>query len=99
FDFVRGAEDLDAVLDKFPADKILSVGVVEGRNIWKNDYDASLAILEKAKAVVGTDRLWVAPSCSLLHSPVTLANEPKLDDEIKNWLAFADQKLAELVDL
>lgn len=99
FDFVRGAEDIDAVLAKFPKDKILSVGIVEGRNIWKNHYDASLAVLEKAKTVVGADRLWIAPSCSLLHSPVTLKNEPKLDDELKNWLAFADQKLVEVVDL
>ncbi len=99
FDFVRGAEDIDAVLAKFPADKILSAGIVEGRNIWKNHYDASLAVLEKAKAAVGADRLWVAPSCSLMHSPVTLANEPKLDDELKGWLAFADQKLEEVADL
>jgi 5-methyltetrahydropteroyltriglutamate--homocysteine methyltransferase len=99
FDFVRGVEDADAVLKNFPKDKILSVGVVEGRNIWKNNYDTSLAVLAKAKAAVGADRLWVAPSCSLMHSPVTLANEPKLDDELKNWLAFADQKLNEVVDL
>ncbi len=99
FDFVRGAEDIDAVLAKFPADKILSVGIVEGRNIWKNDYDASLAVLERAKATVGADRLWVAPSCSLMHSPVTLANEPKLDDELKSWLSFADQKLDEVAEL
>nr|WP_256200577.1 hypothetical protein [Verrucomicrobium spinosum] len=76
FDFVRGAEDIDAVLAKFPQDKILSVGIVEGRNIWKNHYDASLEVLAKARAAVGADRLWVAPSCSLMHSPVTLANEP-----------------------
>ena len=98
FDFVRGAEDTDVVLAKYPQDKVLSVGIVEGRNIWKNNYDASLAVLQKAKAAVG-DRLWVAPSCSLLHSPITLNNEPKLDDELKNWLAFADQKLLEVVDL
>lgn len=99
FDFVRGAEDIDSILANFPEDKILSVGVVEGRNIWKNNYKASLAVLEKAKAAVGADRLWVAPSCSLIHSPVTLENEPKLDDELKNWLAFADQKLVEVVEL
>eukprot|EP00127_Corallochytrium_limacisporum_P005453 Clim_evm1s206 gene=Clim_evmTU1s206 len=98
FDFVRGAEDLDSVLAKFPQDKILSVGIVEGRNIWRNDYDASLALLKKAKATVG-DRLWLAPSCSLMHSPITLKNECKLDDELKNWLSFADEKLAEVVDL
>lgn len=98
FDFMRGAEDIDTVLKKFHQDKILSVGIVEGRNIWKNDYDSSLAVLQKAKAVVG-DRLWIAPSCSLLHSPITLKHEQELDDELKNWLAFADQKLIEVVDL
>jgi 5-methyltetrahydropteroyltriglutamate--homocysteine methyltransferase len=99
FDFVRGAEDIDAVLAKFPKDKILSVGIVEGRNVWKNDYDSSLAVLQKAKAAVGAERLWVAPSCSLLHAPITLKNESKLDSELKDWLAFADQKLVEVTDL
>jgi len=99
FDFVRGVEDVDAVLSSFAPEKILSVGIVEGRNIWKNNYDASLEILQKAKAAVGGERLWLAPSCSLLHSPVTLDNELKLDGELKNWLAFADQKLLEVVDL
>jgi len=98
FDFVRGSEDIDAVLEKFPKDKILSAGVVEGRNIWKNDYDASLAVLKKLKTALG-DRLWVAPSCSLLHSPITLENETKLDEELKEWLAFADQKLIEVTEL
>lgn len=98
FDFVRGAEDIDTVLTKFPDDKILSAGIVEGRNIWKNNYDASLAVLEKARAAVG-DRLWIAPSCSLLHSPITLKNESKLDEELKSWLAFADEKLVEIAEL
>ncbi|MEM9281779.1 MAG: 5-methyltetrahydropteroyltriglutamate--homocysteine S-methyltransferase [Verrucomicrobiota bacterium] len=99
FDFVRGPEDIDAVLANFPKDKILSAGIVEGRNIWRNQYSDSLAVLEKAKATVGADRLWVAPSCSLIHSPVTLKNEGKLDPELKSWLAFADQKLDEVTDL
>ena len=99
FDFVRGAEDVDAVLARFPQDKILSAGVVEGRNVWRNDYDGSLAILEKAKAAVGSERLWVAPSCSLIHSPVRLANEAKLDAELKTWLAFAEEKLVEVAEL
>ena len=99
FDFVRGEEDLYSVLKKFPEDKCLSAGIVEGRNIWKNEYDASITILEKAQAAVGADRLWIAPSCSLQHSPVTLKNEPKLDDELINWLAFADEKLVEISDL
>jgi len=99
FDFVRGAEDIEAVVTNFPEDKILSVGIVEGRNIWKSNYEATLPVLEKVKTAVGADRLWIAPSCSLIHSPVTLENEPKLDDELKSWLAFADQKLIEVVDL
>lgn len=94
-DAVRGAGELEEVLKRFPSDKVLSLGVVDGRNIWKNDFAASLALLEKARAAVG-DRLWVAPSCSLQHSPVTLANEKSLDAELKSWLSFADQKLDEV---
>src|SRR5690606_35917604 len=60
---------------------------------------ASLAILEKAKAKLGGDRLWVSASCSLLHSPVTLAGEKRLEEELKDWLAFSDEKLTELVTL
>jgi 5-methyltetrahydropteroyltriglutamate--homocysteine methyltransferase len=99
YDAVRGGAEVDALLDAFPADKILSLGVVDGRNIWKNDFDASLATLGKAEAKLGRERLWVSASCSLLHSPVTLASEKKLDPEIKDWLAFADEKLAEVVTL
>jgi len=99
FDFVRGAEDLEAVLASFPKDKILSAGIVEGRNVWKNDYEASLAVLRRAEAAVGAERLWIAPSCSLLHVPITLQHETKLDAELKSWLAFADEKLAEVNDL
>ena len=99
FDFVRGAEDVETVLANFPSDKILSVGIVEGRNIWKNNYDRSLEVLQKATAAVGADRLWVAPSCSLLHSPVTLENERKIDEELKSWMAFANEKLQEVVEL
>jgi 5-methyltetrahydropteroyltriglutamate--homocysteine methyltransferase len=96
---VRAAEELDEVLARLPEGKILSLGVVDGRNIWKNDFSKSLEWLTKAQKKLGTARVWVAPSCSLLHSPVTLANEPTLDAEIKNWLAFADEKLAEVVTL
>ena len=97
-DVVRGVDDFKDILATFPKDKILSLGVVEGRNIWKNNFEKSLDILKQAKDVVG-DRLWVAPSCSLLHSPITLKNEEQLDDELKNWLSFADEKLEEVVDL
>ena len=96
FDAVRGAAEVPALLEKFPADKILSLGVVDGRNIWKNDFEASLAVLTTVSEKLGKDRLWIAPSCSLIHSPVSLGNESKLDPEIKNWLAFADEKLTEI---
>jgi len=96
FDAVRGEAEIDRLLAEFPADTILSLGVVDGRNIWKNDFDVSLSILEKAKLAVGEDRLWVSASCSLLHSPVTLESEKSFDPEIKDWLAFADQKLEEI---
>ncbi|MGE9267859.1 MAG: 5-methyltetrahydropteroyltriglutamate--homocysteine S-methyltransferase [Verrucomicrobiales bacterium] len=99
FDAVRGAAELDQLLASFPADKILSLGVIDGRNIWKNDYEASLAQLEKALGTLGSKRLWVSASCSLLHTPVTLASEKKLDPEIKDWLAFADEKLREIATL
>lgn len=99
FDAVRGGAELDALLARFPSDKILSLGVVDGRNIWKNDFTASLRILAEAQAVVGSERLWVAPSCSLQHSPITLANEPSLDAELKGWMSFADQKLEEVTTL
>ncbi|MFK7822672.1 MAG: 5-methyltetrahydropteroyltriglutamate--homocysteine S-methyltransferase [Oligoflexales bacterium] len=99
FDFMRGKEDFEAVLKNFPQDKILSAGIINGRNIWRNDFDASLDLLQKAAVAVGKKRLWVAPSCSLMHSPVTLKNEEKLDEELKRWFAFSDEKLTELVSL
>ena len=98
-DAVRGHAEIPQLLEKFPEDKILSLGVVDGRNIWKNDFESSLALLTTARERLGKERLWIAPSCSLIHSPVTLENEPKLDSEIKSWLAFADQKLTEVADL
>ena len=98
YDAVRAPEEIDEILAQFPKDKILSVGVVDGRNIWKNDYEASLTLLNKALHALGADRVWVAPSSSLLHTPVTLENET-LDTEIVDWLAFADQKLIEVATL
>ena len=99
FDAVRGVTEVDRLLEQFPHDKILSLGVVDGRNIWKNDLNASLTLLLKAQSAVGNDRLWVAPSCSLLHAPVTLESEKNFDPEIKDWLAFADEKLTEVATL
>ena len=98
-DLVRGGFALDAVLAALPASMALSAGVVEGRNIWRNDFDASLAVLRKISAALGPDRLMVASSCSLLHSPVSLDAETALDPEIKSWLAFATEKCSEVATL
>jgi 5-methyltetrahydropteroyltriglutamate--homocysteine methyltransferase len=98
-DLVRAPDELDAILREFPRDKSLSVGLVDGRNIWRADLAAALAKLERAAAALGPGRLLVAPSCSLLHTPVTLRPESKLDTEFKGWLAFAEEKLAEVVAL
>src|SRR2546426_554309 len=87
------------VLGRLAAGGVLSLGVVNGRNIWKADLAAALATLERASARLGAERVWVAPSCSLLHVPVDLELERKLDPELKGWLAFAKQKLDEVVAL
>ncbi len=97
-DIVRAPQQMAAVLDQLPAHKVLSLGAVDGRNIWRTDLEHALGLLEKAKERLG-ERLWVAPSCSLLHSPVDLSLEQGLDDEFKSWLAFAAQKVDEVVTL
>jgi len=94
-DLVRAPEQLGPWVNALPSHWVLSAGVIDGRNIWRNDLDKTLALLEPWVQRLG-ERLWIAPSCSLLHTPVTLAYEVKLDTEIKSWLAFADEKLAEL---
>ncbi len=94
-DAVRGREDVLPVLNLLPAHKVLSLGVIDGRNIWKTDLNAVLNWLEPIAERLG-DRLWIAPSCSLLHVPVDLRSEQKLDAELQSWLAFAVQKLDEL---
>ncbi|MEE3724408.1 5-methyltetrahydropteroyltriglutamate--homocysteine S-methyltransferase [Riemerella anatipestifer] len=101
-DLVRAPQQLELVLDKFPEDKILSVGVVNGRNVWKNDFEDSLTLINKAKEKLGAERVFVASSSSLLHSPCNLEledNEAVLTPEIKQWLAFAKQKVTEVATL
>ena len=97
-DLVRAPAQLAAFAEQWPADKILSCGIIDGRNVWRNDLEASLARVSSARAALG-ERLWVASSCSLLHVPVDLENEPKLDAELRTWLAFAVQKAAEVAAL
>lgn len=98
-DLVRAPEQLDEVLALIPDSLQLSLGVVDGRNIWKNDYERSLSLINKAVAKLGADRIIIAPSCSLLHSPIDLDGEVAIDPEIKNWMAFAKQKLNEVNEL
>ncbi|WLI27368.1 5-methyltetrahydropteroyltriglutamate--homocysteine S-methyltransferase [Pseudomonas rhodesiae] len=97
-DLVRAPEQYPTILDRLPAYKVLSLGVVNGRNVWRCDLEKALATLQHAHERLG-DRLWVAPSCSLLHSPVDLGREDQLDAELKSWLAFALQKCAEVAVL
>ncbi|MCV4275990.1 5-methyltetrahydropteroyltriglutamate--homocysteine S-methyltransferase [Pseudomonas capsici] len=97
-DLVRAPEQLATVLDRLPTYKVLSLGVVNGRNVWRCDLDKALEALQQAQARFG-DNLWVAGSCSLLHSPVNLEREDQLDAELKSWLAFAVQKCGEIAVL
>lgn len=94
-DAVAGQADVATLIASWPQDKVLSLGVISGRNIWKTDLNAVLDWVEPLAAQLG-DRLWLAPSCSLLHVPVDLNREVKLDPEIRSWLAYATQKLGEL---
>jgi len=98
-DLVRAPDQLDEVLALIPDHLQLSLGVVDGRNVWKNDYEKSLRLIKKAAEKLGADRVIIAPSCSLLHSPIDLDLETALDPEIKNWMAFAKQKLNEVSEL
>ncbi|WP_330114831.1 5-methyltetrahydropteroyltriglutamate--homocysteine S-methyltransferase [Pseudomonas sp. JS3066] len=97
-DLVRAPEQYPTILDRLPAYKVLSLGLVNGRNVWRCDLEKALDVLRHAHDRLG-DRLWVAPSCSLLHSPVDLSREDKLDAELKSWLAFAVQKCEEVATL
>lgn len=98
-DLVRNPEQLEEVLNVIPEYLSLSLGLVDGRNIWKNDYEKSLNFITKAIGKVGHERIFIAPSCSLLHAPCDLDFETELNPEIKNWLAFAKQKVKEVVAL
>ncbi len=94
-DFVREPDfTLEAI--NWPKNKILSAGVVDGRNIWICDLEKSISLLDKLKSIVGNNNLFVAPSCSLLHTPLDLDDEKQLDTQIRSWLAFAKQKLTEI---
>ncbi|HYE37415.1 5-methyltetrahydropteroyltriglutamate--homocysteine S-methyltransferase [Methylocaldum sp.] len=94
-DAVRAPEQVPVFAGDYPSDKVLSLGLIDGRNVWRTDLRRALALADTARAGLG-ERLWLAPSCSLLHVPVDLEPESELDPEIRSWLAFAVQKLQEL---
>ncbi|SUB84124.1 5-methyltetrahydropteroyltriglutamate--homocysteine methyltransferase [Pragia fontium] len=92
-DFVAGKDDLADIHAKLPADWLLSLGVINGRNVWRADLSEWFSRLSP---LVGQRALWISASCSLLHSPIDLSRETRLDDEVKSWFAFALQKCAEI---
>jgi 5-methyltetrahydropteroyltriglutamate--homocysteine methyltransferase len=100
-DLVRAPSQLARLLKGWAPStgRVLSLGVIDGRNVWRADLARLLPELVRARDAIGADRLWVAPSCSLLHVPIDLALERKLDAETRSWLAFAKQKLEEVVAL
>ncbi|KIO74494.1 5-methyltetrahydropteroyltriglutamate--homocysteine methyltransferase [Pedobacter lusitanus] len=101
-DLVRAPEQLESILAAIPNHLQLSLGVVDGRNIWKNDFQQSLSQLNLAAEKIGESRILVSPSCSLIHAPCDLeleTNDQTLTPEIKQWLAFARQKVDEIVYL
>jgi 5-methyltetrahydropteroyltriglutamate--homocysteine methyltransferase len=96
-DLTRAPDQLEPALAAVPRDMSLSLGVIDGRNVWRADLDRALALVERAAEVLGPRRVIVAPSCSLLHVPIDLDFESDLDPEIRPWLAFAKQKIAEVL--
>ena len=96
-DFIEGKKTLELVkTNGFPEGKLLFAGVVNGKNIWKNNYEKTLGIIDEIKTAAGADKIVVNTSCSLLHVPYTLASETQLTDEYKKHFAFAEEKLPEL---
>jgi 5-methyltetrahydropteroyltriglutamate--homocysteine methyltransferase len=98
-DVLQSGSEFGEVIRQMGSTKILSLGVVHGRNIWRNDYERSLEVIRKAVSLLGEDRIWIAPSCSLLFVPFSLRFEKTLNPEIKSWMAYAEEKLVELAEL
>lgn len=98
-DLCRAPNQIDALIARWPQEKTLSLGLVDGRNIWRNDLTKTLALIEMVRNLVPAEKLQIAPSCSLLHAPVTLDLEDELPSPVKSWLAFASEKLQEVAVL
>jgi 5-methyltetrahydropteroyltriglutamate--homocysteine methyltransferase len=95
-DLVRGPDQVNQVGSLLNDGQLLSLGLIDGRNIWRFDAEAALSAIEAARKALGPNRLLLGTSCSLLHVPIDLDSEKQLDPEIKQWMAFAKQKCAEL---
>jgi 5-methyltetrahydropteroyltriglutamate--homocysteine methyltransferase len=95
-DFLYGDENIDSLDIIAKSDKKLIAGVIDGRNIWKNNIDNTLSLLEKIAKTINKENILISPSCSLLHTPFTLKYEEKMDSNIKNWLSYAVEKLDEV---
>ena len=96
---VRAPQQLESALEALEPHQVLSLGCVDGRNIWLTDFSRVWPLLNQAVEKLGEDRVVVAPSCSLLHVPHDLRGESKLAPRIRGWLRFAEEKLAEVVAL
>ncbi|GAB7361581.1 hypothetical protein MBLNU230_g1633t1 [Neophaeotheca triangularis] len=95
-DLVRHPEQLTKVVEHLGPKQILSAGVVDGRNIWKTGFKQAIEIVETAVQKLGKDRVIVATSSSLLHTPHTLESEKQLPEEVKDWFSFASEKAREV---
>ena len=98
-DLVRAPEQLGALLSKANSELTVSLGLVDGRNVWRTDLANAMKSIDAAARALGPDRIEIAPSCSLLHSPFDLDGETRLDPEVRSWMAFARQKLEEIAIL
>ena len=99
FDLLRGERDIPAILRSFPKDARISLGLVNGRGIWINDLSRSADLVRKFVSALGGDRVMIAPSCSLIHVPISLRDETALPSDVRNMLAFAEEKLDEVSTL
>ena len=98
-DLTHGSRAVEQLLPQIPATMALSLGIVDGRNVWRTDYQQALIAIERAVDTLGTHRVMVAPSCSLLHCPVDVDLETAFASDTRSWMAFARQKVEELAIL
>ncbi len=95
-DLVNGSSDLATAVTELPKHMLLSTGVIDGHNIWRSDLSRLITMLEDIGEKIGPERLIVAPSCSLLHVPIDVTLESSMNETVKSWLAFANQKIGEI---